>query len=163
MSQDQQQSAKGQLSTLVIVVGILVFLCGGIASVTILAAIAIPNFVSMGVRAKRSELPTNLKLIKTAMIQYEAVFQNYVPCQDYPAEPSNTTQRWVVSESGGFEVIGWAPDGAVRGTYKVELSNNGKNFIITGVSDVAGDGEYATYVATKSENPVAPITPPDVY
>ena len=35
-------------------------------------------------------------------------------------------------------------------------------FMITGVSDVDGDGNFATYVATKTMNPRL-ITPPDVY
>ena len=53
------------------------------------------------------------------------------------------------------------PNGDVRGSYMVSTTNT--NFTATGISDVDGDGVYATYQATKSENPNAPTTAPDVY
>ena len=37
-----------------------------VAIIGILAAIAIPSFLAMQLRAKRSELPTNLDAIRTA-------------------------------------------------------------------------------------------------
>ena len=37
------------------------------------------------------------------------------------------------------------------------------NFTAIGISDLDGDGVYATYIATKSLNPNNPITPADVY
>ena len=43
-----------------------------VAIIGILASIAIPNFVDMQYRAKRSELPMNVDGIKTAQLAYEA-------------------------------------------------------------------------------------------
>lgn len=138
-------------------VGAVVLVCGGVG-----AAIAIPNFVAMQYKTKRAEVPTNLKRIKTSMIAYEQNFDVFVKCSAYPPTPGGkTTQMWSVGSSGGFKVINFQPDGDVRGSYMVSTSSF--NFTATGIIDVDGDGVYATYVATKSENPISPITAPDIY
>ena len=132
-----------------------------VAIIGILASIAIPNFISMQYKTKRSEIPSNLKGIKSAQIAYESDFDSYVNCSAYPSSPTKTTQQWTVSSSGGFKTIGWRPDGDVRGSYSV--STGSKDFTATGLSDVDGDSAYATYVATKTENPNAPKSAADVY
>lgn len=132
-----------------------------VAIIGILAAIAIPNFVTMQYKSKRGEVPMNLKGIKTAELAYESNFDVFVAASAYPATPSKTTQQWVKTSSGGFITIGWAPDGNVRGSYAVATSS--QDFTATGTSDVDGDNTKATYQATKSTNPNAPTTGPDVY
>ena len=132
-----------------------------VAIIGILASIAIPNFISMQYKTKRSEVPSNLKGIKSAQIAYEADFDAYVNCSAYPSSPTKTTQQWTVSASGGFKTIGWRPDGDVRGSYSVSTATS--DFTATGLSDVDGDSAYATYVATKTENPNSPKSAADVY
>ena len=132
-----------------------------VAIIGILAAIAIPNFISMQYKAKRSEIPTNVKAIKAAQIQYESSNDQYVNCSAYPSTPTKTTQDWVKGDAGGFTTIGWEPDGAVRGSYGVTAGST--DFTVSGVSDVDGDTDYATFTATKSTNPTAPTTAADVY
>ena len=132
-----------------------------VAIIGILAAIAIPNFISMQYKAKRSEIPTNVKAIKAAQIQYESSNDVFVTCTAYPSSPTKTTQDWTKADAGGFTTIGWEPDGAVRGSYSVTAGST--DFTAFGVSDVDGDGSNATYTATKSTNPTAPTTAADVY
>ena len=132
-----------------------------VAIIGILAAIAIPNFVSMQYKSKRSEVPTNLKAIKTAEVAYESNFDVFVTASAYPSSPTKTVQQWVKASSGGFATLGWTPDGAVRGSYAVATTST--DFTATGLADVDGDGTQATYTATKSNNPNAPTTGPDVY
>ena len=132
-----------------------------VAIIGILAAIAIPNFVSMQYKSKRSEIPTNLKAIKTAEIAYESNFDVFVTASAYPATPTKTVQQWVGSASGGFQTLGWSPDGAVRGSYAVVAATT--DFAATGLSDVDGNSINATYTATKSNNPNAPTTAADIY
>ena len=84
----------------------------------------------------------------------------FVEASPYPLFPGIESQMWNVSESGGFQTIGWIPDGMVRGSYSVTTTID--DFRAVGVADIDGDGTYATYVATKSTNPVA-TTPSDVY
>ena len=132
-----------------------------VAIIGILAAIAIPNFVTMQYKSKRAEVPTNLKAIKTAEIAYESNFDTFVSAAAYPASPSKTTQQWIKASAGGFTTIGWAPDGEVRGSYAVTVTNT--DFNATGLSDVDGDSSVATYTCTKSTNPNSPTTNPDIY
>lgn len=132
-----------------------------VAIIGILAAIAIPNFVTMQYKSKRSEVPMNLKGIKTAEIAYESNFDVFVTAAAYPSSPTKTTQQWIKGSSGGFATMGWAPDGDVRGSYAVATTST--DFTATGLSDVDGDGTNATYTATKSNNPNSPATGPDIY
>ena len=108
---------------------------------------------------KRAEIPKNLKVIRVAEMAYESEYDVYVKSSAYPATPTKTRQQWNKSASGGFIIINFNP-GDVRGSYMVSTTQS--NFTATGISDVDGDGVYATYIATKSTNPTL-ITPPDVY
>jgi len=154
-----EETPKKSNTGLIIGIGCAVLIVGTFV-IGIVAAIAIPNFVSMQYKTKRSEIPMNMKAIKTMQVAYRQNFDVYVPAAAYPRTPSKEAQAWVVSESGGFQTLGWQPDGAVRGSYSVTTTAN--DFEIIGLSDIDGDGVYATYRATSSANPVA-ITPIDVY
>lgn len=137
-----------------IIIAICLFIAG---------AIIIPNASSDKTSFKRAEIPTNLKGIKRAQLQYYSSFNTFVYCELYPGAPDRTTRMWEKEQSGGFEVLGWASDGDVRGSYMVDIIRGGEDFIVTGISDIDGDGVYATYVATKSTNPMSPITDLDIY
>ena len=69
-----------------------------VAIIGILAAIAIPNFVTMQYKSKRAELPTNLKAIKTAEIAYESNFDVFVSASAYPTSPSKTTPVLIMAD-----------------------------------------------------------------
>ena len=56
-----------------------------VAIIGILAAIAIPNFLSMQLRAKRSEIPTNMAAIRTAEQAYFHEFDTYTTVVANPA------------------------------------------------------------------------------
>ena len=131
-----------------------------LVAMVMLAVVIVPNFINMGFKAKRAEVPLNLRTIKTAQMQYESQWKQFVPAKPYPPTPTKTTQRWEGGNSGGFKVLDWQPGGEVRGSYWVEV--HGEDFTAYGVSDLDGDGVYATYIATKSENPHL-ITTPNVY
>ena len=125
-----------------------------VAIIGILAAIAIPNFVAMQLKAKRAEVPSNVDGIKTAELAYDAAFDGYVEAPDYPgvATLSKQQQQWVEASAVGFNSIGWKPDGDVRGTYEVGAPSP-MDILVTGQCDVDDDGaEIAEYTATTSIN-----------
>ncbi len=122
-----------------------------VAIIGILAAIAIPSFLAMQLRAKRSELPTNLDAIRTAEKAYHAEWDIYTAC---PATPTNASGRQPTDfTSAGldeFQNLGWVADGRVRGSYVVDnLSTGGDidtdNFQAHAFGDIDGDGSNTHY------------------
>ena len=136
-------------------VGCIGLVCGG----GILAAIAIPNFVAMQLRAKRSELPTNVDAIRTAEKAYHAEWDVFTTVEACPPEWISIGREAVVWDASWdcysqFEHLGWMPDGMVRGRYQVTASNTGvsstDDFKITAEADLDGDGENSVYTADRS-------------
>lgn len=123
-----------------------------VAIIGILAAIAIPNFVAMQLKAKRAEVPSNVDGIKTSELAYDAAFDGYVSAANYPGGDQTKAQVvWDEASSGGFKTIGWKPDGDVRGSYMVETPTT-TDITVTGVCDVDDDSVNAEYTATTSIN-----------
>ena len=140
---------------MVIIVLLLVIVCGGMVPVVgIMAAIAIPNFIEMQLRAKRAEVPGYVDGIRVAQIGYNAEFDSYLAIPEpVPLDPLMLADRSVDWPSGTlFDELGWSPYGQVRGTYWVEVAADGSDFTVHGMCDVDGDGEPAHYTATKSTN-----------
>ena len=134
-----------------------------VAIIGILAAIAVPNFISMQYRAKRAEVPGNIDGIKTAQKGYEAAYDYFINAAWHPRAVANLDKvlvSWALP-AGGFDTIGWAPDGDVRGTYQVN-STSSTTFQVDGQCDVDADGSPAVYVATDATNSTA-TTAHDVY
>jgi type IV pilus assembly protein PilA len=127
-----------------------------VAIIGILAAIAIPNFVAMQLKAKRGEIPSNVDGIKTAQMAYDAAFDGYVSCETAPREDSSLNKSLVDwTTNTGFTDIGWKPDGQVRGNYAVAAassSTSAADMTVTGHSDVDADGTTAEYTATANIN-----------
>lgn len=97
------------------------------------------------------ELIGYMKGIKTAEIAYESNFDVFVTASQYPPEPNINGTKWVKRTSGGFNTLGWSPDGPVRGSYSVSTAST--DFTVLGIGDVDGDGTLETYRATKSLSP----------
>jgi len=122
-----------------------------VAIIGILAAIAIPNFVAMQYRAKRSEVPSNVDGIKTAELAYDAAFDTYIQESSFQPDSSPGKKQRDWQPGSAFDTLGWGPDGQVRGSYMVE-STSTTDFLVTGKSDVDGDTQETEFTATKSIN-----------
>lgn len=122
-----------------------------VAIIGILAAIAIPNFISMQLKAKRGELPGNVDGIKTAELAYDASFDGYV---NTTASPRTTLDKSAVdwTDNGDWSTLNWKPDGQVRGSYVVVTSAGATDFTITGTSDVDNDETEVHYTASVNTN-----------
>jgi prepilin-type N-terminal cleavage/methylation domain-containing protein len=120
-----------------------------VAIIGILAAIAIPAFANMQMRAKRSELAMNLDAIRTSEKAYQAEFDTFVDCAMNPGALNGAIQQDWGTPGGGWDLIGWEPDGKVRGQYQV-TGSTGVAFVVDGFSDIDGDGSNAQYQGTHS-------------
>ena len=119
-----------------------------VAIIGILAAIAIPSFVAMQQRAKRSELPMNLDAIRTAEKAYKAEYDIYVACALNPGVPSAQPQAWG-TPAGGWDQIGWEPDGLVRSVYEVQAPTS-TEFLAYAEADIDEDATNCRFEATHS-------------
>lgn len=127
----------------------------GVAVVVVLVLIAVPIAVSSSKSSRRDEVPLNVNGIRTAEIQYQEAFGEYVPAAAAPralhavdAEP----MTWEPTD--GFKKLSWAPEGEqVLGAYQVQADSDG--FKVTGACDVDGDGERAVFEATADQEATA--------
>ena len=128
-----------------------------VAIIGMLAAIALPNFAIMQLRAKRSEVPLNLGAITVAEMAY---FQEYGSFRVAPVEPRTDAElntikaKWPAS-AAGFDDIGWLPDGALYGNYAVTTVNTEPpGFSAYGACDVDNDDNVVYYFSSNVEKVV---------
>ena len=137
----------------------VVSLLTGVVLCGVLLAIVLPNFMSMGYRAKRAEVPSNVDGIKTAELGYEAAFDQLIEVKDYVPDANVGKAQRIWPARTGFDTLGWAPDGQVRGAYRVltigsPTDADGHDFRVMGIIDTDADNEQATYTATRDINTV---------
>ena len=121
-----------------------------VAIIGILAAIAIPNFRAYQLKAKRGELPTNLKAIKTSQVAFQAEEDYFKVCAVTPATGTGAVkQDWTAGGIADFNSIGWQPSGNVYGVYSNAAGNStdgiDTSVIGTAISDIDGDNADANY------------------
>ena len=129
-----------------------------VAIIGILAAIAIPSFLAMQLRAKRSELPTNLDAIRTAEKAYHAEWDTYTACGVAPsAQPTRQAVPFNTGAVNAFSQMGWAADGNVRGQYSVTITTSGNlaldNFEGVATGNIDGNDDISRYSCTKDLKP----------
>lgn len=149
---NRRQRNGFSLVELAIVVGIM----------GVLAAIAIPQYRGMQLRAKRAELPVNLEGIKVAELAYDAEFDRFLATAATPSlMPDGVPAAWP-EDGGAFDDLGWRPDGLVRGQYNVNVTGDATDFTGTAQSDCDGDGHYAELRLSK-DSELVQVTADDVY
>ncbi len=131
-----------------------------VAIIGILAAAAVPNYVRLQYRSKRSELDLNIQAIKHVELTYEAAHDRWVGQDEYWPDdaPNKALRSWPAGSN--FDLLGWAPDGEIRGSYRVLTSES--DFEVQGLADIDGDGERSSWIATKESN-VQRISGNDTY
>lgn len=132
-----------------------------VAIIGILAAIAIPNFQTVSMRAKRSELGTNVEGIRAAQMAYFNQYDVFVDCGPAPADPAELGPVDFPSDPG-FDIIGWRPDGKVYGSYasttqtEANLQGGGTipGFAVEARSDIDQDDVDVLVTASRQSKPV---------
>ena len=117
-----------------------------IAIIAILAAIAVPEFNRMQLASKRTEVPLNVDGITTAHMAYDAAHDVYVFVPGYVPNGvfNKKTRAWVTTSN--YEVLGFRPDGAVRGGYySPAFGSNGVDTV--GRCDVDANGTMTYYLS----------------
>ena len=146
------------------VVVVLVLMMAAVPMVGIVAAIAIPNFVAMQLKAKRSELPGNISGIRIAELASDASGTGLVAVgsraeaeAEIRAAGGRTLRPW--RGGAGWDTLGWRPETLIRGAYWVEV--DGAAFTVWGIADVDDNGTYAEYTATRDTTAAMTSSPND--
>ncbi len=113
-----------------------------IAIIGILAAIAIPNFLSYQLRSKTAEARYSLGTIKTTSEAYRSEHDTYVVCGSNPGNIPGVSKSGWVTPNGDFDLIGFTPAGSVYYSYSVIAGGSGiaTSFIALAESDLDADG-----------------------
>ena len=138
----------------------LVELMVAVAIMMVLGTIAVSNFLSTSQRTKRAELPTNLAAIRVAEQAYFHVFDTYTTVVDHPGVATLGPGRNQWTGPPDWVLLGWKPDGGVRGTYEIDAQTT--TFTGIGLCDVDGEGGNAEYRADEVTKPRL-MTPSYVY
>lgn len=121
-----------------------------VSIIAVLAAIAIPNFLTMQLKAKRAELPLNVGAIQDALRAYDGAHDAFVSCALAPRPDADLDKIAVVfpyDETSGWSAIGYQATGMVRGNYEVVAGET--DFVVTGKTDVDDDGTLVVYTASR--------------
>lgn len=127
---------------------------------------AVSNFMSMGMRAKRAEGPSNLNGIRTAEFAYHAQHGEFRSAGTCPLVlPGRQQAAWEGDCADAFWTLGWAADGAVRCQYTavaIPGENEKADFMLTARCDADGDGAESVFEASRS-SPAKRVTPEEIY
>jgi len=140
-----------------------------VAIIGILAAIAIPNFMKYQLRAKYSEIPTNIKSFYTsqkALIQAERTIAaafggdgvttgayfatGYLPAACVGVAPSGTRYQWLPVDVGMAQAVDFIIDGATYGCYNSATSGGvapyGSALMIEATTNIDNNADVADTV-----------------
>ncbi|MFH1465313.1 MAG: hypothetical protein ABIO70_13080 [Pseudomonadota bacterium] len=133
------------------VIGVLVAL----GVLALMALIALPGFVGFEGHARVAEVRTVLHQIRSAERAWEAEHDVFLPVPvpvPVPREEISEAQHSWPPDSA-FAQLGVDPGGPVRGTYWVEVADDGHSFVAHGLIDVQGDGDARHWTATETQDP----------
>ena len=129
-----QAEAGFTLVELMIVVGII----------GLLAAIAVPNFISYQARARRSEAYVNLVAIARSQTTYYAEQGEYFEAgawPDFSAYGGLSTRKmvWDAASELAYAALGWRPEGGVFYTYDTNTGATACTCSVCFTATAAGD------------------------
>ena len=133
----------------------------GLLLAGVVTAVLTPKLDPMRFESQRSECEHLVDAIRVAELSYGATYAEYLEVTDYVPddEPGPELRSW--PEESSFDTLDWSPAHPVRGSYKVSVEPWGA-FVVHCITDVDGDGEQASWTATRSIQATL-NTAPDVY
>lgn len=130
-----------------------------VAIMGVLAAIAIPSFLSYQARARRSEAFTNLASIATIQTTYQATTGGYhhtgAPYPNWVAQIgdlSTRTMDWDAESETAWSALGWRPEGNVYYSYESNVCcASGLCYTGTAYGDVDDDDAHSAVMYVQPE------------
>ena len=128
-----------------------------VAIIGILAAIAIPNFLRFQLKSKSSEGKVNIAAIRTAEESYLAEFGSYVGATVNPSADVPGSQKAAFETGGGFDTLGWSPEGNVFFQYAVNAPSGENHYTISAAADIDADDTDQFWGYVKPDNADATV------
>lgn len=133
-----------------------------VAIIGILAAVAIPNFMSFRLKAKTSEAKANLGAIRTVEVSFYAEWNWYVGNQASTPSGSRAGQAGKIGwdYDTRFSVVGFFPEGPVFFDYALvsaadaALGNTADMLTMVAEGDLDGDAVLNTFYINNSVNEI---------
>jgi type IV pilus assembly protein PilA len=140
-----------------------------VALIGVLAAIAIPSFLTYQARSRRSEAYANLSAIARMQKSYHAVKDEFYASGDSYPDPAGynggllgtAKMPWDAASQAAFSGLGWQPDGQVFYSYETTTpadpilgSCDACTFCFTATAygDVDGDGNVSAVMYVHPES-----------
>ncbi len=132
-----------------------------VAIIGILAAVAIPNFLSMRLKAKTSEAKANLGAIRTCEEAYQVEEDTYLTCAKNPTSDATKLKRDWATGNTDFKAIGFVPTGKVYYSYQVDANANIlTDFVATATGNLDGEGDNdSIFTLSSSSGDIVNTTP----
>jgi prepilin-type N-terminal cleavage/methylation domain-containing protein len=121
-----------------------------VSLIGVLAAVAIPGFMSYQAKARRGEAFSNVRAIVTSEKTYQAERETLFEVGAFPNAAlygglGTHTMPWDAASTTAFSELGWTPEGDVRYSYEVNTGGSGgcactNCFTATANGDVDGNG-----------------------
>ncbi len=137
--------------------GLVVFVCGSFASVSIGAiVITVPAVLRARTEELVAEVPAQVDALRKHQLARDASLGSFVPCGSRgDAVRSLTAEaRDRASDPAArclSTMLGWNPSERLLGAYWTEVDAATADFTVYGVIDADGDGNYAEYRASSRE------------
>jgi len=134
----------------------------------ILAAIAIPNFLTYQAKSRRAEAYANVVAIATSELSFQAESDTYIDAgamPDFTAYGGLGTHKmtWDAASVAEYSQLGWSPEGEVAYSYEVNAGGSPgctctTCFTATAHGDVDGDGTPGAVMYVYPEEGAGGIT-----
>jgi prepilin-type N-terminal cleavage/methylation domain-containing protein len=109
----------------------------------VLAAIALPTWQEMQLRAKRTEPYIHLEAIATAEDGYHVAYDSYVDLENNPGTSLTKALRAFDTGASGWATLGYKPDGEIRCNYRAEVFGSGTWYRADANCDIDNDNKTA--------------------
>lgn len=111
-----------------------------VAIIGVLAAIAIPMFLTYQLRTKTSEVKTNLSAIRILEEGSFTEYGAYLAAAPEPAAVPGSQPGAFDDVNSDFAPLGFAPEGRVYFSYGIAISIDGAGFTADAAADIDADG-----------------------
>ena len=129
----------------------LIELMVAVAIIGILSSMAVPSYQRMQFRSKSAEGRSNLASLRTSQEAYFFEFGSYIGAAPTPAAPP--IQRIAWPGGGGFDTLGWLPEGTILFQYAVTVpGGQARAYTAEAASDMDQDTTLNLWGSVKQDS-----------